>query len=513
MKKILFITVLFFAASNMNAQYVPCKKDGVFLPGTLPCTNGDYYLVFEDNFDGNSFDQTKWYSETGVHSDFEFEGMKQWLQPENIEVSNGTLKIIAKKLETPYVGTFVTDWSTNPPTTKTDVFEYTSANLLSHQEFYYGKYEIRCRLPNGKGYWPAFWTFGGPGWNEIDFFEMYGDDIKKFTCNIHHGQPGEHEHCPFELKNAADFTQWHVITCIFDFDKITWQIDGNTVRVLHRFSTISGSPISCGENIGIGTYFMERAFPLQSMRIIMNLAVQSGSNAPDANTVFPGIYEIDYVRYYVKSEQQPDCLARVEYQNTNQLPQVTQASSYIQASNNVTVQSGQDVTFKAPTITLLPGFTAQAGSTFSATPEGCTYQSSKSIPMDDYIDNIVYVDDENTKNTSPVYQISDTTNIDFEITSKDEFGKTVITTFNKELLIYPNPTNDKLNVYFSANKNTLAFIIITDINGKVFFKEQIQNEIGTNNKTIDVSQFSNGTYILSIVSNNEKIENKFIISK
>lgn len=43
----------------------------------------------------------------------------------------------------------------------------------------YGYFEIRARLPRGKGRWPAFWmTFAGPGWPpEIDVFEAYGEGI------------------------------------------------------------------------------------------------------------------------------------------------------------------------------------------------------------------------------------------------------------------------------------------------------------------------------------------------
>jgi len=511
MKKIFYFFILILSISNMYAQNRRCDKTGVFLPYMPKCNNGNYYLVFEDNFDGNTLDLTKWEPWTGVPRDYDFKGQKAWHLPENLEVSNGTLKIIAKKLTTPYVGTWEVDWSTDPPTTKTSTFDYTTGELWSRQQFYYGKYEIRCRLPEGKGFWPAFWTFGGPGWNEIDFFEIVGDNITEFTCNVHHQMPNtgddEYSHCPFHLNNAGDFSQWHVFTCIFEFDKIIWQIDGNTVRVLPRFMTISGYSVFCGEDIAQGVYFMEKSYPMQSMSIIMNLAIQSGSNAPNANTVFPSVYEIDYVRYWIKSEQPPDCLAHIIYQNTNQLPSLTQTSSYIQAGNNVTVQSGQNVTFKSPSITLLPGFTAQAGSTFSATPEGCTFQSSKSDPMD-------FIGSDTTDTSQIIKNSQSVSTISFQETAIDEVvDKTIENTFNKEFIIYPNPTNSKLNVLYSANNNSNVLFVINDIYGKELFREQKQNRIGANEKIIDVSQFSNGTYILRIISNDEKLENLFIISK
>jgi len=267
--------------------------------------NANYYLVFEDNFDGNSLDLTKWNPVIGVPRDFDFSQQKAWHQPDNLEVSNGTLKIIAKKLDKHYEGTWETDWSTNPPKTKTAHFNYTTGELWTKQKFLYGKYEIRCRLPKGKGFWPAFWTYGGKRWNEIDFFEIYGDEINRFTCNVHHDYDGDgnSENCRFAKNNVADFSQWHVFTCIFDYDKITWQIDGKTIRTFYRFCLLN--PNSCGLNSDINNDFQEPAFPEESMHIIVNLAIQSGKNAPNRKTIFPKTFEVDYVRFYAKRQTFP----------------------------------------------------------------------------------------------------------------------------------------------------------------------------------------------------------------
>ncbi|MDL2309010.1 T9SS type A sorting domain-containing protein [Bacteroidales bacterium OttesenSCG-928-B11] len=79
--------------------------------------------------------------------------------------------------------------------------------------------------------------------------------------------------------------------------------------------------------------------------------------------------------------------------------------------------------------------------------------------------------------------------------------------------MYPNPTNAKLNVYYSANNKSSVVFIITDLNGQNLYRRQKQNNIGPNEEVIDVSNFSNGTYILRVISNDEKLENLFIISK
>ena len=110
---ILFILVLLEATLGQQ-----CQKAGIWLYSFPACNADDYKLVFEDNFDGNSLDQSQWNIIEGVPIDFDFEQQKAWHTTDNIEVSNGTLKIVAKKLSTPYTGTWITDWSTTPPTTK-----------------------------------------------------------------------------------------------------------------------------------------------------------------------------------------------------------------------------------------------------------------------------------------------------------------------------------------------------------------------------------------------------------
>jgi len=588
MKKGFFLAILFLIATEIYAQQ--CLKAGAFLPSMPDCNAGIYYLVFEDNFDGNSLDLTKWNPITGVPRDFNFTQQKAWHQPQNLEVSNGTLKIIAKKLATPYTGTWVTDWSTNPPTTQTSTFDYTTGELWTNQKFFQGKYEARCRLPNGKGFWPAFWTFGGMRWNEIDIFEIYGDVIDRYTCNVLHDYDGDgdSENCNFAQNNVADFTQWHTFTCLFDFDKITFQIDGNTVRVFHRFSTVTGIPISCGENIAIGTYYQEQSYPIESMSIILNLAIESGSNAPDANTVFPNTYEIDYVRFYVKSEQPPceGCLDHIVYENTGQLPTLTRAGNYIQAGNNATVKPGQEVSFKAPTIELLPGFTTEPGATFEIVSEDCNFLNYEDVPINFigsnntldkcvnpihgieatgvlyywvevtpwlFPDHFVYgTSGTPTSNHIDIWDVSNEINGTYKIelelmncssniietylvsvsdgscrisnpssdttsnqerTDNSDCEKTEITAFNKEILIYPNPVNEKLTIFYSANNSNPVFIIITDNNGKEFLKEEKQNHIGANKINIDIGQFPNGAYILRIISYSEIVEKKFIISR
>lgn len=71
---------------------------------------------------------------------------------------------------------------------------YTSTRLLSEnlQEFTYGRVEIRAKLPEAQGTWPALWmlganfdTVGWPFCGEIDIMEQTGQDKTRTSAAVH----------------------------------------------------------------------------------------------------------------------------------------------------------------------------------------------------------------------------------------------------------------------------------------------------------------------------------------
>lgn len=457
------------------------SKSRYFFYSFPVCNNYDYKLVFEDNFDGNTLDKSQWNIIEGVPRDFNFEQQKAWHSANNIEVSNGTLKIIANKLSTPYTGTWITDWSTNPPTTKTATFNYTSAEIWTKLKFFQGKFEIRCRLPEGKGLWPAFWTFGGQRWNEIDIFEIYGDNIDRFTCNVHHDYDGDgdSENCMYVQDNVTNFTQWHTFTCIFDFDRIIWEIDGNTIRTFYRIVTVNGTPVVCGDNIGTGEYFQQQSYPIENMCIIANMAIQSGSNAPDASTVFPSIFEIDYIRYYKKKE----CCNDLVFASISDLNLSSDPNTYnficgedIIFDGTVTIPGGASVNIVAGnSITLKPGFHAEQGSHFEAKID-TAFCGSKNLEST-LTSDMAWLQYKNTYTAA-------TTEYD---TSCVE--------------IYPNPNHGKFNVVFNGfHSLTGVKITIFDMQGKSIYQKTVPKQ----NEVINLSNCTRGLYLLNIVNENNK---------
>jgi hypothetical protein len=72
------------------------------------------------------------------------------------------------------------------------------------------------------------------------------------------------------------------------------------------------------------------------------------------------------------------------------------------------------------------------------------------------------------------------------------------------LTAYPNPSSEILTV--SLNNNADGYLKITDVLGKVILEEKIS---GT--KKINVEEFKNGVYILSLTSNGTKTSKRIVI--
>ena len=133
-------------------------------------------LVWSDEFDQDGpVSQDKWNVETiPPNNGSWWNGELQFYtdKEDNIRVEEGLLKITAKYES--YEGK-----------------NYTSARINTQDkfEFIYGRVEMRAKLPNWEGMWPAFWLLGAnideigwPNCGELDILE-HGDYVKDSTSN------------------------------------------------------------------------------------------------------------------------------------------------------------------------------------------------------------------------------------------------------------------------------------------------------------------------------------------
>ncbi len=153
-------------------------------------------------------------------------------------------------------------------------FRYVSGLITSQPVFRqtYGYFEMRARLPRGKGVWPAFWMlpadFDWPP--EIDIMESIGDPASVYvTAHSKLGKdPG--------LQIAVTPDDFHVYAVSWDAKTLIWFVDGREIK---RIPTPADMH--------------------KPMYLLANVAVGGDwAGAPDATTRFPARFEIDYIRAY-----------------------------------------------------------------------------------------------------------------------------------------------------------------------------------------------------------------------
>jgi beta-glucanase (GH16 family) len=235
------------ASKSLTSKSVPAQKG--------------WTLVFQDEFEGNSLNERVWETQFPWGRDRSTVGEMQWYAEDAFKVKDGKLHIIANPL---------------PPGSS---HPYASGLISSHKSFAteYGRFEIRCKVPRGKGLWPAFWLLPpDTSWPpEIDVFETIGSDPSTVYMTTHWSEDGQHR------KNGKGFTgpdfseDFHTFAMEWSENTIVWYVD-DVER--HRVKNRS---------------------PKGPMYLLTNLAVGGPwPGAPDEATRFPATYEVDYIRVY-----------------------------------------------------------------------------------------------------------------------------------------------------------------------------------------------------------------------
>jgi beta-glucanase (GH16 family) len=240
-------------------------------------------LVWSDEFNGPRLDQKKWnvlLREQSKHNEL------QYYVPDEAFVEGGMLRLRSRVRS--YGG-----------------MKYTSGRVSTDGRFAptYGRFEIRARLPGGKGLWPAHWLYpqnrnwameevmqkavdekreraipeARPWYSEIDIMEFLGHETSTYYGTLHYRTfAGERKTSSTTWKADFDFTkEFHVFALEWEPDAIRWYVDG---KLLH--TTVNGVPHA-------------------PHYLILNTAVGGDwPGNPDSSTVFPQFHDIDYVRVF-----------------------------------------------------------------------------------------------------------------------------------------------------------------------------------------------------------------------
>lgn len=83
-----------------------------------------------------------------------------------------------------------------------------------------------------------------------------------------------------------------------------------------------------------------------------------------------------------------------------------------------------------------------------------------------------------------------------------------------QLTNYPNPASNQTTIAFSLNQPSDATLKITDLSGKVMLTQYLsQCKEGLNQVNVNLSTFSNGVYLYTLIAGEQQITRKMIVQK
>ena len=251
-------------------------------------------LVWSDEFDEAGLPNGKrWTNEVGFIRNREAQYYTAGRR-ENARVEDGKLIIEARK-----------ERFTNPRFSAenrrrgSEFAEFTSASLTTEglAEWRYGRVEVRAKLPQGRGVWPAIWMLGTnrkevgwPACGEIDIMEYVGFKPDVIHANIH---TRKYNHVKGtgkgdKLRIEKPFENFHVYAIEWNSERIDFFVDKE------KYFTYA-------KDQGAG----EDAWPFDKpFYLILNLAIGGawGGQKGIDETIFPQKFEVDYVRVYQASK-------------------------------------------------------------------------------------------------------------------------------------------------------------------------------------------------------------------
>ena len=68
--------------------------------------------------------------------------------------------------------------------------------------------------------------------------------------------------------------------------------------------------------------------------------------------------------------------------------------------------------------------------------------------------------------------------------------------------VYPNPTTGQVNLLFDAPNNSAMTLNVIDVLGRVLQTRSIQPQVGINQTTVDLSEYSDAVYFIVLQDNN-----------
>jgi beta-glucanase (GH16 family) len=244
-------------------------------------------LVWHDEFAGKKIDSKKWnvlIREQSKHNEL------QYYLPDEVYLEKGCLRLRSR----------VRDYGSQ---------HYTSGRVDTSGRFapVYGRFEVRAKLPGGKGLWPAHWLYpqnrdwrmeqlmadavangkerlipeARPWYSEIDIMEFLGHQTNIIYGTLHYYSfDGQKKTSSGTWKSDLDYSKdFHVYALEWEPNVMRWFVDEHLIHTATN------------------------GIPHTPHYIILNTAVGGAwPGNPDTTSVFPQSHDIDYVRVYQRKD-------------------------------------------------------------------------------------------------------------------------------------------------------------------------------------------------------------------
>lgn len=269
-KYFLFLFIPVFVTCSIKAQNEQVVDDA---------PNDKLAMVWSDEFESAELNSEKWEVIVGDGCpDFCGFGNNELQyysdREQNVRIENGNLIITAFR---DTLGTR----------------EYTSAKLITKRkgDWKYGRVEVRARVPQGRGTWPAIWmmpTMDKNKWpldGEIDIMEHVGYNQGMVYGAVHtekyNGMRGTQKVDSIFLEDVSQ--NFHVYSLAWDENSLTWYVDDQKFQTFER----NGDDYE--------SWPFDKPFHL-----ILNLAVGGnwGGKYGVDDSIWPQTLEVDWVRVY-----------------------------------------------------------------------------------------------------------------------------------------------------------------------------------------------------------------------
>lgn len=280
----------------------------------MAVADNGWALVWSDEFDGNRIDAAKWSLAVDCWGGGNNERQCYTASGANAAVSDGMLTITAlhQTVRGPALPESLREGKAGSAAMASKPYSSARLSTRGKADWRYGRIEVRAKLPEGQGTWPAIWMLPRDDhygrWaasGEIDIMEAVNLGVPVATCGdcredhilgtLHFGGEAPHNtHRGAETNLPPSVDGFHVFGIEWRAGQISWSVDGQVYQTQTSTDWKTLSPLAAP---GSGAPF-DRPFYL-----VLNLAIGGGlpegrNSGGVATSGFPKRLLIDWARVY-----------------------------------------------------------------------------------------------------------------------------------------------------------------------------------------------------------------------